>query len=87
MMRSIPEHVEVVDCEGNHVGTIDKVVGDRMILTKNDSEDGHHHSLTCRHLDTVDGDKVKLNLTAEQAKDEWRDEGRGRRPWRKVRQW
>lgn len=78
LMRTIPEHAEVVDCDGTHVGTIDKVVGDRMILTKNDSDDGHHHSLTCRHLDTVDGNTVKLNLSAEQAKSEWRDEDRSR---------
>ena len=78
MMRTIPTHAEVVDCEGEHVGTIDKVVGDRMILTRNDSDDGHHHSLSCRHLETVDGNTVKLNLTAEKAKDEWRDEDRSR---------
>lgn len=78
MMRSIPEHAEVVDKDGTHVGTIDKVVGDRMILTKSDSDDGHHHSLTCRHFDTFDGNQVKLNLTAEEAKSEWRDEDRSR---------
>ena len=78
MMRAIPEHAEVIDCEGTHVGTIDCVKGDRMILTKNDSDDGHHHSLTCRHLDTLDGNKVMLNVTAEQARNEWRDEDRSR---------
>ncbi|WP_265571331.1 DUF2171 domain-containing protein [Sphingomicrobium nitratireducens] len=74
MMRTIPEHAEVVDCDGTHVGTIDKIVGDRMILTKKDSDDGHHHSLNCRHLDRVEGNKVMLNLTADKAQNEWRDE-------------
>lgn len=78
MMRSIEPHSEVVDCDGNHVGTIDRVVGDRMILTRMDSEDGHHHSLSCRHLDCLVDGKVQLNLTAEKAKEEWRDEDRSR---------
>lgn len=77
-MRAIPKHAEVIGSDGHHVGTIDKVVGDRMILTRNDSEDGHHHSLSCRYLDEVEGQTVKLTLSAEDAKGQWRDEDRSR---------
>ncbi len=41
----ITEHMEVVGSCGNHVGTVDRVEGDRIKLTKNDSPDGQHHYL------------------------------------------
>jgi uncharacterized protein DUF2171 len=33
----IREHIEIVDSEGKHVGTVDKVEGERIKLTKTDS--------------------------------------------------
>ncbi|MBB3763204.1 DUF2171 domain-containing protein [Sphingomicrobium lutaoense] len=78
MLREIPDHAEVVGSDGEHVGTVDKVRGDRIIMTRDDSEDGHHHSLTCSRLDCIEDGKVKLNLTAEEAKSMWRDEERDR---------
>lgn len=78
MMRKIPDHAEVVGSDGEHVGTVDKIRGDRIILTRNDSPDGNHHSLTCSRLDCIEDGKVKLNVTAEEAQDMWRDEERDR---------
>lgn len=70
----VREHMDVVGSDGEHVGTVDKVSGDRIILTKNDpAAGGHHHSIPCSWITTVD-DKVMISKTAEQAQAEWRDE-------------
>jgi hypothetical protein len=68
----IKEHAEVVGSDDQHVGTVDHVDGQRLKLTKTDPAAGGRHRFI--HLDSVasleDG-KVRLNRTAEQAKDEW----------------
>ena len=70
----VTEHMEVVGSDGGHVGTVDKTRGDTIILTKSDSAaGGHHHSIPCGWVDSVE-DKVKLNITADEAMRRWRDE-------------
>lgn len=79
LLGQVREHMEVVGSDDEHVGTIDRVAGDRLILTKSDPESGGvHHSLMCTDIDRVEGDKVTLGCTAEQAKTRWRDENRDR---------
>ena len=79
LLGQIREHMEIVGNDNLHVGTIDRVAGDRIILTKSDPESGGvHHSLSCSEIDRVEGDRVILDLTAEQAKQRWRDESRDR---------
>ena len=51
MMSTIKEHMQVVGSDDQPVGTVDKVRGDRLILTKGDSPDGQHHSLNCAIVD------------------------------------
>jgi hypothetical protein len=41
----IREHMEIVDADGMHVGTVDNVEGDRIKLTRKDSSDGKQHFL------------------------------------------
>ena len=61
MLQSIREHFEVVDEGGQHIGTVDKVRGDKIILTKNDPEArGVHRSFTCTLLDRIEDNKVYL---------------------------
>ncbi|AJP72996.1 DUF2171 domain-containing protein [Sphingomonas hengshuiensis] len=75
-LRRVTEHMDVVGSDGSHVGTVDKVRGDRVILTKTDSEaGGHHHSIPSRWIHHVD-DKVTLRKTADEAKAHWKDEER-----------
>ena len=75
-LSRVTEHMEVVGSDGEHVGTVDKVRGDRILLTKGDSDaGGRHHSIPSRWIDSVD-DKVKIRKTAEEAKAHWRDEER-----------
>ena len=71
--------MDVVGNDDQHVGTVDKVAGDRIILTKSDPESGGvHHSLSCSEIDKVDGNRVILDCSADKARDHWRDESRSR---------
>jgi len=77
LLGQIREHMEVVGNDDQHVGTIDCVAGDRIILTRSDPESGGvHHSLSCADIGRVEGDRVILDMAADQAKQRWRDEGR-----------
>ncbi len=79
LLGQIREHMEVIGNDDQHVGTIDGVAGDRIILTKSDPESGGvHHSLSCADIGRVQGDRVILDMAAEQAKQRWRDESRER---------
>jgi len=73
------EHMEVVGSDGEHVGTVDRVAGDRLILTRSDPQSGGvHHSLSCTDLDRIEGDRVILDCSADKARERWRDESRSR---------
>jgi len=75
LLGQIREHMEVVGNDKKHVGTVDKVAGDRIILTKSDPESGGvHHSISCSDIDKVEGDKVILDCSADKARERWRDE-------------
>jgi len=73
-LGKVTERMEVVGSDGQKVGVVDKVQGDRIILTKNDpTAGGHHHSIPCSWVQSVD-EKVTINKSAEQAMQQWRDE-------------
>jgi len=75
-LHRVNEHMEVVGSDGSHVGTVDKVRGDRILLTKSDGDaGGHHHSIPSRWIQSVD-DKVTLRKSAAEAQAHWRDEER-----------
>jgi hypothetical protein len=76
LLQRVEEHQEVVGSDGEHIGTVDKVRGDRILLTRSDAAaGGHHHSIPCTWITSVE-DKVVVNKTAEQARQHWRDEER-----------
>ena len=65
----IREHMEVVGSDGQHVGTVDKVEGDRIKLTKNDPEaQGQHRYIPLHMVESVEQDAVHLDITAEEAR-------------------
>ena len=73
-MGKVTEHMEVMGSDGQKIGVVDKVAGDRIILTKNDENaGGHHHSIPCSWIESVD-DKLTVNKTREEAMSAWRDE-------------
>jgi hypothetical protein len=79
LLVQIREHMEVVGSDDEHVGTVDCVKGDRVILTKSDPESGGaHHSLSCSDVDRIEGDRLILDCSADQARQRWRDESRSR---------
>lgn len=75
-LERVAEHMDVVGSDGEHIGTVDKVRGDRILLTKSDPDaGGRHHSIPSRWIDRID-DKVIVRKTADEAKSHWRDEER-----------
>jgi hypothetical protein len=67
----IKEHMEVIGADGVHIGTVDKVEGRRIKLTKKDSGEGshkgHHHFIDKGLVAGVEGDKVRLSANADVA--------------------
>ena len=69
----VSEHMKVVGSDGAQVGTVDKVSGERIILTKSDENaGGRHHWIPCSWVDGVD-EEVRLNIPSEQALRQWND--------------
>ena len=66
----IAEHMEVVGSDGEHVGTVDKVEGNRIKLTKKDDPtgSGEHHYLPLGAVTALQDGKVKLNMPASAAR-------------------
>ena len=67
----IREHMEVIGADGVHVGTVDKVEGDRIKLIRADSgpgsHEGHHHYLSVGLVAGVEGERVRLSANADVA--------------------
>lgn len=66
-MADIKEHMKVIGKDGAAVGTVDRVEGDRIKLTKKDSgagHQGHHHYIDRKLVGSVEGDTVKLSVNA-----------------------
>jgi len=79
-LDQVQEHQEVVGSDGAHIGKVDHIRGDRILLTKTDKDaGGHHHSVPCSWITEV-ADKVTLNRTAAQAQAAWKDEERNEGP-------
>jgi hypothetical protein len=57
----ICEHMEVVDANGQHVGIVEKVEGDRIRLTKKDALDPQSLFLDKSQVAGVEGNKVQLS--------------------------
>jgi hypothetical protein len=63
----IKQHMEVIGADGVHVGTVDRVDGNRIKLTKKDSGQGHqdhHHYIDLGLVADVEGQKVRLSANA-----------------------
>lgn len=72
---NVTEDMEVVGSDGQHVGTVDKVLGEKIKLTKNDSPDGQHHIISKDLIETVEENKVTLSQTAAQTRQMWKTAG------------
>lgn len=68
---SIQEHAEVIGADGAHVGTVDRVEGNRIKLTRADSpqgHEGHHHFIDLQMVRSVEQGRVQLSVNASEAK-------------------
>jgi hypothetical protein len=66
--EDIREHMEVIGADGVHVGTVDRIDGDRIKLTRKDSQGGHsdhHHYISRGLVAEVEGDQVRLSANAD----------------------
>jgi hypothetical protein len=77
----IREHMEVIGADGVPVGTVDRVEGDRIKLTKKDSgfgsHEGHHHFISRGLVADVEGDVVRLSANADVAVELFEEEKGG----------
>ena len=65
----IKEGMEIIGADGVHVGTVDRVVDNRIKLRKSDSgqglHKGHHHYVELGFVAGVEGAKVRLSASAD----------------------
>ena len=70
-LSQIQEHAEVIGADGGHVGTVDKVDGNRIKLTKKDSGEGshkgHHHYISGGLVAGIENGTVRLSANADVA--------------------
>ena len=66
--EDIREHMQVIGADGVNVGTVDRVEGGRIKLTKADSgfgsHEGHHHYISRGLVADVEDDVVRLSANA-----------------------
>lgn len=70
-LSQVKEHANVIGADGVHVGTVDRVVGDRIKLTREDSGEGrhkgHHHFISGGLVAEVEDGTVRLSANADVA--------------------
>jgi hypothetical protein len=67
-MADIREQMKIIGKDGAQVGTVDRVEGGRIKLTRTDSpagHEGHHHYIDKQLVGAVEGDIVKLSVNAD----------------------
>ena len=57
----ISENMEVFDAHGQHVGIVDKVAGDQIMLKKQDAIDPKDLTIDMSQVDRVEQNKVILS--------------------------
>ena len=70
MHQNIKEHMEVIGSDGTVVGTVDRVQGSEIKLTKGSG--AAHHFIPLDWVAGVDS-KVRLSKPARDARAQWRE--------------
>jgi hypothetical protein len=76
----IREHMEVIGADGVHIGTVDRVEGNRIKLIRADSgitHTDHHHYIPRGLVAQVEGDKVRLTARGDVVADLFEQEESG----------
>jgi hypothetical protein len=68
-ISEVTEHMDIIGADGVHIGTVDKVEGNRIKMTKADSgsHGDHHHYLSEGLIAAVEGNTVRLSATGASA--------------------
>jgi hypothetical protein len=68
-LSAIKEHMDIIGADGVHLGTVDRVEGDRIKLTRADSgsHGDHHHYLSAGLIADIEGNQVRLSANADNA--------------------
>jgi hypothetical protein len=69
-LENVREHMEVIGADGVHLGTVDRVDGDRIKLIRADSgvaHQEHHHYIPGGLVAGVEGEQVRLSANADVA--------------------
>lgn len=68
-LSQIREHMEIIGADGVHLGTVDKVEGQRIKMTKADSgsHGDHHHFISEGLIAAVEGNQIRLSATGSSA--------------------
>ena len=68
---AVREHMEVIGADDVHVGTVDRLEGDRIKLAKKDSgqgsHEGHHHYISTALIADIEGNRICLSANANVA--------------------
>ena len=78
--EDIREHMDVIGADGVHLGTVDRVEGNRIKLIRADSGAGHenhHHFIPRGLVAEVEGDKVRLTARGDVVADLFEQEESG----------
>ncbi len=69
--RSVKKNMKVIGADGVHIGTVDRVTGGRIRLTRDDSGEGRHkghlHYIDLGLVADVEGQMVRLSAAAATA--------------------
>ena len=79
-LDNVREHMEVIGADGVHLGTVDRVEGNRIKLIRPDSGMGHeqhHHFIPSGLVAEVEGDRVRLTARADVVADLFEQEESG----------
>ena len=78
--ENIREHMEVIGADGVHLGTVDRVEGDRIKLIRADSGIGHeqhHHYVPKGLVAEVEENRVRLSARGDVVADLFEQEEGG----------
>ena len=56
----VKEHMDVADANGEHVGTVDKILDDRIVLVPSDNDDDLMHYLYVDSIGKIDDNRIYL---------------------------
>ncbi len=75
LASDIREHMHVHSSDDQHIGRVDRVVGEKIELAKLDISTGFKHRyIPLDWIAVIEGDKIVLSLTGDEAKERWSDE-------------